>query len=118
MSATRIKPGAAMCRHSQLWYRVANAAAIIVTASTNSVTRSAGATIKAAAIRSSPPVTRRNHAGYWLVYPGLGVKAVRGTLPQNRGLAMGICTAFLDAVMAPLAAVFIASAERPFFIGH
>ncbi|WP_245322055.1 arabinose transporter [Mesorhizobium sp. WSM1497] len=30
--------------------------------------------------------------GYSLVYPGLGAEAVGGTLPQNRGLAMGIYT--------------------------
>lgn len=38
--------------------------------------------------------------GYSLVYPGLGVEAVRGTQPENRGLAMGIYTAFLDMAMA------------------
>lgn len=38
--------------------------------------------------------------GYSLVYPGLGVEAVRGTLPENRGLAMGIYTVFLDVAMA------------------
>src|SRR5262249_26004840 len=38
--------------------------------------------------------------GYSLVYPGLGVEAVRGTTPQNRGLAMGLYTAFLDVAMA------------------
>lgn len=61
--------------------------------------------------------------GYSLVYPGLGVEAVRGTSPENRGLAMGIYTAFLDVAMAigspalgwiagraGLGAVFIASA--------
>ncbi len=37
--------------------------------------------------------------GYSLVYPGLGVEAVRGTTPKNRGLAMGIYTAFLDVAM-------------------
>lgn len=34
--------------------------------------------------------------GYSLVYPGLGVEAVRGVPPQSRGLAMGTYTAFLD----------------------
>jgi predicted MFS family arabinose efflux permease len=34
--------------------------------------------------------------GYALVYPGLGVEAVRRTPPDRRGLAMGIYTAFLD----------------------
>lgn len=61
--------------------------------------------------------------GYSLVYPGLGVEAVRGAAPENRGLAMGIFTAFLDVAMAigspalgwiaaqaGLGAVFIASA--------
>ena len=38
--------------------------------------------------------------GYSLVYPGLGVEAVGGTSPENRGLAMGIYTAFLDVAMA------------------
>ena len=38
--------------------------------------------------------------GYSLVYPGLGVEAVRGMSPENRGLAMGIYTAFLDVAMA------------------
>lgn len=61
--------------------------------------------------------------GYSLVYPGLGVEAVHGTAPENRGLAMGLYTAFLDVAMAigspllgwiagraGLGAVFIASA--------
>ncbi|CAO3401720.1 arabinose transporter [Azospirillum palustre] len=61
--------------------------------------------------------------GYSLVYPGLGVEAVRGTSPENRGLTMGIYTAFLDLAMAVgspalgwvagergLSSVFIASA--------
>jgi MFS family permease len=34
--------------------------------------------------------------GYSLVYPGLGVEAVRHVPPQSRGLAMGAYTAFLD----------------------
>ncbi|MGX7875208.1 MFS transporter [Mesorhizobium sp. ORM6] len=38
--------------------------------------------------------------GYSLVYPGLGVEAVGGTSAENRGLAMGIYTAFLDVAMA------------------
>ncbi|MPW22966.1 MFS transporter [Paraburkholderia sp. CNPSo 3157] len=38
--------------------------------------------------------------GYSLVYPGLGVEAVSATTPKNRGLAMGIYTAFLDIAMA------------------
>jgi predicted MFS family arabinose efflux permease len=38
--------------------------------------------------------------GYSLVYPGLGVEAVSGIKPKNRGIAMGIYTAFLDVAMA------------------
>jgi MFS family permease len=34
--------------------------------------------------------------GYSLVYPGFAVEVVRRTPPQNRGLAMGAFTAFLD----------------------
>jgi predicted MFS family arabinose efflux permease len=34
--------------------------------------------------------------GYSLVYPALGVEAVRGVAPENRGLAMGVYTACLD----------------------
>jgi MFS family permease len=34
--------------------------------------------------------------GYSLVYPGLGVEAVRSAPPQSRGTAMGTYTAFLD----------------------
>jgi MFS family permease len=34
--------------------------------------------------------------GYSLVYPGLGVEAVRRAPPERRGLAMGAYTAFLD----------------------
>jgi len=34
--------------------------------------------------------------GYSLVYPGLGVEAVRLAPPQSRGVAMGTYTAFLD----------------------
>jgi MFS family permease len=34
--------------------------------------------------------------GYSLVYPGLGVEAVRHAPPESRGLAMGMYTAFLD----------------------
>ncbi|GGF39402.1 UPF0226 protein YfcJ [Aliidongia dinghuensis] len=34
--------------------------------------------------------------GYSLVYPGLGVEAVRRAPPESRGLAMGAYTAFLD----------------------
>ena len=37
--------------------------------------------------------------GYSLVYPGLGVEALRGVAPENRGLAMGLYTAFLDAAL-------------------
>jgi MFS family permease len=34
--------------------------------------------------------------GYSLVYPGLGIEAVRAVSPESRGLAMGAFTAFLD----------------------
>jgi MFS family permease len=34
--------------------------------------------------------------GYALVYPGLGLEAVRRVTPQNRGIAMGTYTAFFD----------------------
>jgi predicted MFS family arabinose efflux permease len=34
--------------------------------------------------------------GYSLVYPGLGVEALRSAPPENRGVAMGAYTAFLD----------------------
>jgi len=37
--------------------------------------------------------------GYSLVYPGLGVEAVRQIEPEYRGLAMGLYTAFLDLAM-------------------
>jgi MFS family permease len=60
--------------------------------------------------------------GYSLVYPGLGVEAVRLVPPRNRGLAMGAYTAFLDVALgfgtpalgflaerAGLGSVFIAS---------
>ena len=34
--------------------------------------------------------------GFALVYPGLGVEAVRRAPPEGRGVAMGAYTAFLD----------------------
>jgi predicted MFS family arabinose efflux permease len=37
--------------------------------------------------------------GYSLVYPGLGVEAVRAAPAENRGLAMGAYTAFLDVAL-------------------
>ena len=61
--------------------------------------------------------------GYSLVYPGLGVEAVRRAPPESRGLAMGAYTACLDLALgvgspalglvaggAGLGAVFLASA--------
>jgi len=61
--------------------------------------------------------------GYSLVYPGLGVEAVRRVPADGRGLAMGAYTAFLDVALgfgtpalgllaniAGLSAVFLASA--------
>jgi MFS family permease len=60
--------------------------------------------------------------GYSLVYPGLGVEAVRRAPPESRGLAMGAYTVFLDVALgfgspalglitgwAGLSAVFLAS---------
>jgi MFS family permease len=37
--------------------------------------------------------------GYALVYPGLGVEAVRRAPPESRGLAMGAYTVFLDVAL-------------------
>jgi MFS family permease len=37
--------------------------------------------------------------GYSLVYPSLGVEAIRAAPPANRGLAMGAYTAFLDVAL-------------------
>ena len=37
--------------------------------------------------------------GYSLVYPGLGVEAVRRAPPQSRGLAMGAYTVCLDVAL-------------------
>jgi MFS family permease len=37
--------------------------------------------------------------GYSLVYPGLGVEAVRRAPPQSRGLALGAYTVFLDVAL-------------------
>ncbi|WP_431271762.1 arabinose transporter [Dankookia sp. P2] len=61
--------------------------------------------------------------GFALVYPGLGIEAVRRAPPQSRGLAMGAYTAFLDVALgfgspalglvagwAGLGAVFLVSA--------
>jgi predicted MFS family arabinose efflux permease len=37
--------------------------------------------------------------GYSLVYPGLGIEAVKRVAPQSRGLAMGAYTVFLDVAL-------------------
>jgi predicted MFS family arabinose efflux permease len=37
--------------------------------------------------------------GYSLVYPGLGLEAVRRAPPESRGLVMGIYTVFLDVAL-------------------
>jgi len=37
--------------------------------------------------------------GYSLVYPGLGIEAVKRVPPQSRGLAMGAYTVFLDVAL-------------------
>jgi MFS family permease len=65
--------------------------------------------------------------GYSLVYPGLGVEAVRRAPPQSRGLAMGAYTACLDVALgfgspalgllaswSGLGSVFLASALTVF----
>ncbi|HKN27845.1 MAG TPA: arabinose transporter [Roseiarcus sp.] len=43
--------------------------------------------------------------GYSLVYPGLGVEAVRRAPPQAQGLAIGVYTAFLDVALGILSPV-------------
>ncbi len=61
--------------------------------------------------------------GWSLVYPGFGIEAVRRAPPEQRGLAMGAYTAFLDLALglaspvlgliagaAGITAVFLASA--------
>src|SRR3954470_12509149 len=51
--------------------------------------------------------------GYSLVYPGLGVEAVRRAPPQSRGLAMGAYTVFLDVALgfgSPLLGLIAGSA--------
>jgi MFS family permease len=51
--------------------------------------------------------------GYSLIYPALGVEALRNAPPQSRGLAMGAYTAFLDlaqGLAAPLLGLIAARA--------
>ena len=60
--------------------------------------------------------------GYSLVYPGLGVEAVRRTPPQSRGLAMGAYTVFLDLALGaggPILGLIASGAGLPavFFAG-
>jgi len=38
-------------------------------------------------------------AGYALVYPGLGVEAIRRAPPEGRGMVMGAYTVFLDVAL-------------------
>jgi predicted MFS family arabinose efflux permease len=48
-----------------------------------------------------------------LVYPGLGVEAVRRAPPQSRGLAMGAYTVFLDVALgfgSPALGLFVSLA--------
>jgi len=54
--------------------------------------------------------------GYALVYPGLGLEAVRRVPPQSRGLAMGCYTAFLDlalSIASPWLGLLAAGAGLP-----
>jgi hypothetical protein len=46
-----------------------------------------------------PPLNLTVPSGFALVYPGLGIEAVRRAPPQSRGLAMGAYTAFLDVAL-------------------
>ena len=51
----------------------------------------------------NPPLAATGAAltgfGYSLVYPGLGIEAMKRVPPQNRGLAMGAYTVFLDVAL-------------------
>jgi MFS family permease len=65
----------------------------------------------------SPPLALAGIAmtgfGYALVYPGLGVEAIRRAPPQNRGMAMGAFTAFYDlslAISGPLLGIIAGAA--------
>lgn len=73
-------------RIALLFVLVQSAGLILMGFARNSMAASAGAALAG--------------LGYSLVYPGLGVEAVRGTSAENRGLAMGIYTVFLDVAMA------------------
>lgn len=53
--------------------------------------------------------------GYSLVYPGLGLEAVRRAPPESRGLAMGIYTAFLDVALGLMGPVLGLVATRAGF---